>query len=208
LIKYSDEIVKLSKYEKETNAFGFYNAWWVFGEVAKELDYPIFMAQAENVGYKRTKRGINPMPNDLYDLEYAPAKLDYESVIAQYDNDIKHFEDKKTDTETEKVALETKNGTKENATTQKKIDRLIEDIESYTQKISLLKTEKIEVESILTAYYENDRLKEEYSERTDTILINHFKNGLLSRYKSDDIVLRKTTQQTILDSIRQEVVWK
>jgi type I restriction enzyme M protein len=207
LIKYSDEIVKLSKYEKETNAFGFYNAWWVFGEVSKELDCSMFMAAAENVGYKRTKRGINPMPNDLYDLEYAPEKLDCKSVIAQYDTDIKHFEDKKTDTETEKVALETKKSTKENATTQKKIDKLIDDIESYTQKITSLKSEKIEVESILTTYYENNRLKEEYSERTDTILINHFKNGLLSRYKSDDILLRKTTQQTILDAIRQVVVW-
>lgn len=72
LTKYSEEIDSLSKYEKETNVFGFYNAWWVFGEVAKEMDYDIFMAEAENVGYKRTKRGENPMPNDLYDLEYAP----------------------------------------------------------------------------------------------------------------------------------------
>jgi type I restriction enzyme M protein len=156
LIKYSDEIVKLSKYEKETNAFGFYNAWWVFGEVAKELDCSMFMAEAENVGYKRTKRGINPMPNDLFDLEYAPTKLDCKNVIAQYDADIKHFEDKKADTEIEKAALEIKNGIKENASAKKKVDRLIEDIESYTQKISSLKTEKIEVKSILTAYYEND----------------------------------------------------
>lgn len=208
LIKYSDEIAKLSKYEKETMAFGFYNAWWVFGEVAKELDYSIFMAQAENVGYKRTKRGINSMPNDLYDLEYAPAKLDCKNVIAQYDDDIKHFETKKADTETEKATLEIKNGIKENASAKKKMDRLIEDIESYTQKITSLKSEKIEVESILTTYYENDRLKEEYSERTDTILVNHFKNGLLSRYKSEDIALRKTIQQTILDTMRQEVVWQ
>jgi len=66
LTKYSDEIAKLSKYDKETDVFGFYNAWWVFGEVAKELDYDIFMAEAKNVGYKRTRRGEYPMPNDLY----------------------------------------------------------------------------------------------------------------------------------------------
>ena len=66
LTKYSDEISSISKYDKETHAFGFYNAWWVFGEVAKELDFSIFMAEAENVGYKRTKRGENPMPNNLY----------------------------------------------------------------------------------------------------------------------------------------------
>jgi type I restriction enzyme M protein len=71
----------------------------------------------------------------------------------------------------------------------------------------LLKAEKTEVENILVTYYENDTLKEEYTERTDNILINYFKNGLLSRYKSDEILLRKTSQQTLLDAIRQEVVW-
>ena len=38
----------------------------VFGEVAKELKYKIFMAEVENIGYKRTKRGEKPMPNELY----------------------------------------------------------------------------------------------------------------------------------------------
>ena len=42
------------------------NTWWVFGEVAKELSYPIFMAEAEHVGYKRTKRFEQKRPNDLY----------------------------------------------------------------------------------------------------------------------------------------------
>lgn len=209
LTKYNDEIEKLSKYEKETNVFGFYNAWWVFGEVAKEseIDHCIFMAEAENVGYKRTKRGENPMPNDLYDLEYAPAKLDCKNVTAQYDHDIKHIEDKQADAEQEKVELEKKNGIKENAATQKKIEKLIENIENFSQKITSLKAEKTKVEGILAIYYENDILKEEYTERTDAVLVSYFKNGLLLRYKSDDILLRKTAQLTILDAIRQEVVW-
>ena len=36
LIKYADEIDSISKYDKDTHVFGFYNAWWVFGEVARE----------------------------------------------------------------------------------------------------------------------------------------------------------------------------
>jgi type I restriction enzyme M protein len=209
LTKYNDKIIKISKYEKETDVFGFYNAWWVFGEVAKEceIDYSIFMTEAENVGYKRTKRGENPMPNDLYDLEYAPAKLDCKMVIAQYDHDIKRIEDKQADLEPEKTVLIKKNGIKENSAIYKKLEKLIAEIESYFQKITLLKAEKTEVEGILANYYENDILKEEYTECTDAILISHFKNGLLSRYKSDDILLRKTIQLTILDAIRQEVVW-
>ena len=54
-------------YDKDTkDTFGFVNTWWVFGEVSNTLNYPIFMAEADNVGYKRTKRGEKLMPNDLY----------------------------------------------------------------------------------------------------------------------------------------------
>lgn len=65
--KYQDDLKELCKYDKDTqDTFGFVNTWWVFGEVAKELDYKIFMAEVENIGYKRTKRGEKLMPNDLY----------------------------------------------------------------------------------------------------------------------------------------------
>jgi type I restriction enzyme M protein len=67
LDKYTDELKELCKYDYDTkDVFGFVNTWWVFGEVAKELNYKIFMAEVENIGYKRTKRGEKPMPNELY----------------------------------------------------------------------------------------------------------------------------------------------
>jgi len=72
--KYQDELKELCKYDKDTkDVFGFVNTWWVFGEVAKELNYKIFMAEVENIGYKRTKRGEKPMPNELFregEIEY------------------------------------------------------------------------------------------------------------------------------------------
>lgn len=65
--KYTDELKELCKYDNNTkDTFGFVNTWWVFGEVAKELNYKIFMAEVENIGYKRTKRGEKPMPNELF----------------------------------------------------------------------------------------------------------------------------------------------
>lgn len=65
--KFYDELLDLCKYDKDTcNIFGFVNTWWVFGEVVKELQYSIFMAEVENIGYKRMKRSIKLMPNELY----------------------------------------------------------------------------------------------------------------------------------------------
>lgn len=208
LEKYSEEIDSVSKFEKETDVFGFYNAWWVFGEVAKELDYDIFMAEAENVGYKRTKRGENPMPNDLFDLEYAPYQLDTKGIINAYDKNLKFLNDLLDENKTELEAIEKKIADKETDTLNKKADKLIADIEVQKEKIEGIETEKAEVVGILETYYDSDKLIAEYSERTDTNLINHFKNGVLSRYKSDDIVLRTSELKTILDNIRKEVIWE
>lgn len=65
--KYRKELEDLCSHDKDTqDVFGHVNTWWVFGEVAKALNYEIFMAEAENVGFKRSKRGEKPMPNDLF----------------------------------------------------------------------------------------------------------------------------------------------
>ncbi len=65
--KYQSELQLLCSFDKDTkDSFGHVNTWWVFGEVAKKESYDIFMAEAQNIGYKRTKRGERQMPNDLY----------------------------------------------------------------------------------------------------------------------------------------------
>lgn len=40
--------------------------WWVFKNVSKEQDYPIFMAHAEEIGYKRGTRKEEKRPNQLF----------------------------------------------------------------------------------------------------------------------------------------------
>ena len=208
LTKYSEEIDNLSKFEKETNVFGFYNAWWVFGEVAKEMDYDIFMAEAENIGYKRTKRGENPMPNDLYDIEYAPNTIDTKEILDGYDRDIKILKEQLAELKTELKAVNKKIDGKETEALKKKAEKLNADIEAQNTKIEQIEAEKAQVIEIFKKYYESDKLKAEFNERTDTELLSHFKNGVLSRYKSDDIVLRSSELLTVLDNIRKEVVWE
>ena len=65
--KYREELIDLCSYDKDTqDIFGYVNTWWVFGEVAEKINYSVFMAEADNVGYKRSKRGEKIMSNDLY----------------------------------------------------------------------------------------------------------------------------------------------
>ncbi|WP_318434733.1 restriction endonuclease subunit M [Photobacterium leiognathi] len=208
LEKYCEEIDTISKFEKETDVFGYYNAWWVFGEVAKELDYDIFMAEAENVGYKRTKRGEKPMPNDLFDLEYAPYQLDTTGIIDSYNKNLKILNGLLARSNKELEIVEMRISDKETGVLKNKVKKLSADIKAKKERLERLEAEKSQVVEILETYYESDKLKAEFSERTDTDLIDHFKNGVLSRYKSDDIVLRTEELHTILDSIRKEVIWE
>lgn len=69
--KYRPEIELLCTYDKDTQELlGRVNTWWVFSEVSEMLNYDIFMAEAENIGYKRYKKNKTvtdkPMPNELF----------------------------------------------------------------------------------------------------------------------------------------------
>lgn len=65
--KFIDELSLFCKYDTSTKyTFGFVNTWWVFGKVVNEQDYHVFMAEVQNVGYKKTKRGEKIMPNELF----------------------------------------------------------------------------------------------------------------------------------------------
>ena len=70
IVKYRTEIEGVCKIDKDmTGIFGFVNTWWVFSVVAPKLDYDIFMAEVDNVGYKRSQRGEKIMPNELYRID-------------------------------------------------------------------------------------------------------------------------------------------
>ena len=69
--KYHSELENLCSLDKDTqDTFGHVNTWWVFGEVASTQNYVFFMAEAENIGFKRYKKNKNVtdklMPNELF----------------------------------------------------------------------------------------------------------------------------------------------
>lgn len=207
--KYKSELDELCKFDKDTtDVFSFYNPWWVFGEVAKHLDYDIFMAEAENVGYKRTKRGEKSMPNDLFDLEFAPNILELNTINNYYDELIAKDTHLLKELNSEKEDLKQKIDEKTNKSLEKKFLSVCEDIEKVENRLEALKNEKDEATNVHTTYYQtNNKIKDKYFDRIDETLINYFKNGIMKRWASGDILLRKNEKIKILDSIRKSVKW-
>ncbi|RGU95826.1 restriction endonuclease subunit M [Clostridium sp. AF15-17LB] len=70
IYKYAGEIKEVCSIDTDVpELFGYVNTWWVFNETVKKLSYDIYMAEVEDMGYKRTKRGEKWMPNDLYRID-------------------------------------------------------------------------------------------------------------------------------------------
>ena len=70
IVKYHNSIIDFCRVDKDTkDIFGLVNVHWVFNLVSNELDYNIFFADIENIGYKRTKRSEKKQPNELFRVD-------------------------------------------------------------------------------------------------------------------------------------------
>ena len=180
LLKYKNEFDTLLYCDNDTkDVFGFVNTSWVFGEVAKELNYKIFMAEADNVGYKRTKRGEKPMPNDLYDIEIAPSELKINEVLYVYEKAIENNEQDKKKAQSKEIAGR------------------------FQEEIDYLKKEKALSEKSLTKFYKENILKLEFADRTDKELLGLFDLFLMKQFRSNNVLLRQNAPKTVLDYMRQ-----
>lgn len=196
--KYRSELIDLCSLDKETfESFGHVNTWWVFGEVAAKQNYDVFMAEVDNIGYKRTNRGEKEMPNELFELEYAPEKLDSFAVENDYQDRIGEISNSVT-------ALKIKMAKEKKA---EKIAQISQKISDFEKQKELLETELSEIKAFIAKYYEAGVLKEEYKERTDSDLIDEFRFGRLKKYSSDLIALHSTTYNTVLDYMRK-IEWE
>lgn len=193
--KYRDELLELCKYDKGTvDSFGHVNTWWVFSEIAALVSNDVFMAEVENVGYKRTNRGENEMPNELFTLEYAPQKIDLSRVMQD-------FSDKIVSIEKEIAELEVKKKAERDGG---KISRLQKRIDGYKEDKRKVEDDIKEIEVFLSTYYDTDgTLLEKYSERTDEKLINEFRSGRLEKYKSTYVALHQIRTDYVLDYMRK-----
>jgi type I restriction enzyme M protein len=63
---------KYESFTQKKDLFFVDEDWWVFRKISEELDYKIFMAEVENIGYKRTTRWEKTekdgIPNELFNV--------------------------------------------------------------------------------------------------------------------------------------------
>ncbi len=199
--KHRIQIEEIARIDKDiADVFGRVNTTWVFREAAKELRLSVFMAEAENIGYKRTKRGEKWQPNDLFDLEIAPESIEIAKVV-------KLYEDTKED-------LQIRIAEVERELAKEKLDKIKKGI--YGRRLQRLKTELTETETeetrVLAAlahfYDAGGNLLAEYKTRLDAELKAVFLLPRMERFKSEYVLIRQTDHQNILDNLRAAKLWR
>ena len=136
------------------------------------------------------------MPNDLFELEYAPEKLDVISIEAEYRNAIYNLE-KLIKESADKIDSES------NEKKKARLEKKQEEIKEFKKEIE---NESKNVKKFITKYYDSGQLKKEYKERTDEELVSYFKSGVLNKYSSGAVVLHENTYHTVLDYMR-DIEW-
>lgn len=198
---YREQIKEAAKIDRDTvELFGHINTTWVFSEVAQELNVPIFMAEATNIGYKRSKRGERSQPNELFDLEIAPEKVEAQKVTELYETKKKELKARivQTETDLEKLKPEDK----------KKIG-YIKRLNNLKAELEDVGSEERKVLAALGKYYDSKgHLLEAYKTRFDDELLSIFHLPRMETFKSNYVLIRQIDHTTVLDHVRKEKVWR
>lgn len=183
------------------DVFGRVNVAWVFAEVALSVDYPIFIAEARQVGYKRTKRGERPQPNDLFDLEAAPERIDTGEVRQAY-------EDEAMALERDVVVWEARFKVLDQGGKAAEKSRAEERIEAARGKAIAIRSELVRVLAEIERCYDaHGRLLDAHRARDDKALLAVFGLPRMTRWRSEAILVRADRHRTLLDLMRKEQLW-
>lgn len=199
--KYRAQIEETAKIDKDTvEAFGYVNTSWVFSRVAEALSLPIFMAEAEGVGYKRGKKKERPQQNELFDTEIAP-----ESIKAA---EVKDFYEENKEELSDRIA-EIKKELENTKVDEKKKPVYLKRLKLIEAELEGLGKEQDRVMAALETYYdEGGNLLEAYKPRLDADLLAIFQLPRMEKFKSGYVLIRQTDHRTILDLLRKAKVWR
>jgi|GEM_PF-292914 len=195
-------------------AFGRVNSNWVMREVLiksatdaavkgkPELDLngEIFLAEAANIGYKRSKRGEIVQPNELFTLEVAPSRVSIKTVAVNYAKVKEDFDQRIVAAEKRSKSASLDEAIKDRAKSQ------LATLKASRDELDL---ERIRVEAALVKYYDaSGALKAAHKDRTDDELRAIFELPLMMHLRSDSILLDPSKPATILDLMRSKGLWK
>lgn len=203
LVSYRLLIAETAETDTEASGpFGLVNSRWVFQEVSKTMGGAIYAAQAEHVGYKRTKRGVRLQPNDLFHREVAPSQIDIAAVRQAFSAEIDRLQAALASLQARREEPSSTRRSREN-----EIARLEARVAQLEGDVQQLQETRDATDAILRRSYEEGVLTPAYADRTDEQLLEVFNHPLLARWRSDHVIVSRSTKLTILEEMRTRNLW-
>lgn len=170
------------------------------GDASMNQNSEMFLAEATSIGYKRSKRGEIPQPNDLFSIEIAPGTIDAKVISANYGKVLEDIAQRLA-AGNKRLALAA--GDKAIA---KKITAQIKELKDKQAEMA---QEQKRVAGALTKFYDrNGKLLAAHTDRTDAELRAVFNLPLMTHIRSSAILLDPKAPKTILDLMRAKRLWK
>lgn len=203
--------------EVDTDAvdvFGRVNCSWVMRRVLEasvleaknqndetlDQDGAMFLAEANAVGYKRSKRGERVQPNDLFNIEVAPSAVVKKSIVELYERGEADL--------TQRLKSANKRLSDASAV-PKASERISGQVKDLEKKKSSFAEERIKVISGIEKFYDVDgNLLSKHRDREDAELKAIFSMPLMMHLRSDAILLNPKLPTSILDHMRSKGLWK
>ncbi len=191
---------------KLNSLFGECNTTWVFERLVRESDLSIFAAEAREIGYKRSSRRVLPRPNELYDVEVAPSKLDLTALAADLQEHVNLAERKVLDLEAR--CAEASAPRREGGATRQVPVALQRSHEAATasRDEAIARRDRV-LASVAPFYDEDGELRPEFVDRRDEDLRRLFDDLDLAPYRSSRIIPLREEPETILEQMREAKLW-
>lgn len=187
---------------------GYVNATWVFRKVANELDVRFLCAEIENVGFKRSKRGERSQPNDLFDKEIAPQTIDLTAVATAYRTELDELQKQIDAGQRELATIKAKGAAKSKADERTEV-ALTEKLAGASGERQALDEEWSAISVGLSALYDaSGALLPHHGERLDKAALAMFSLPRMALWRSENVLVRKTTAITVLDHMRRQGLWQ
>lgn len=186
--------------------FGDVNIPWVFKQLPSTVERNLFVAEANNIGYKRTKKGIRPQSNDLYRLELAPNSLPLQLVRESLENIVRDIANE-VDILQARVSAISSLATK-TANDTKELGRLTTRLKIREDQLTKNRDFLAEVEDMLAECYTTaGDLLPLFRDRRNARLRRLFSDERLAPWRSDEIIVVASHPESILEQMRSLNVW-
>lgn len=190
----------------------------MFARVAARHEGALFSAEVANVGYRRSKRGVSERPNELFELEVAPGRIDRAAIAAvlgaavgRAQRDVSRLEARLARPARAPSAGRARvpeEGRSTSAQPSAAHGKLRARLERAHRVLDTAREREVALLAAIGRFYdERGNLVPAHSDRDDAGLLALFGTPELAPFRSIEVITSRRSPKTVLEQMRAAALW-